>query len=242
MNLKDLQNAEHFGFMHEVHGQVMEVLPAAIDVEKEFATFDAALADEDNSFKIVTKSALTQKLELFDGDRDGIFTGMRGRVKSSLNHYDPETREAAYRLMVLIDGYGSLASESYDRETAGIYNLIKDQRSDKYSDDVDKLNIKDWVDKLEEANNAFEGVMRERYTEQLEKDSATRLRDARLNTDMAYAALRNKVNAGIIFNGPEKYEAFVRELNVRIARFKTTVAQRRGRSAAAADDNEEDNK
>lgn len=228
-----MQNAEHFEFMTQTNELIPAETPVDLDVEVEYPVFKAALADEDRSFRIIAKSPLTQGIGQGDSERDGYLTGFGAQVKAALTHYDPEVADAAYRLKVLTDGYGRLASESYDRETAGIYNLVQDLRSAKYLPDVQKAGLETWVDKLEASNQAFDQMMKQRYSEQSEKDSITRLRAARLTTDEAYAAIRNKINAGIVFNGPAKYQAFVLELNTRIDRFNTAIAQRRGRAAAA---------
>ncbi|MDR2908036.1 MAG: hypothetical protein LBU91_08630, partial [Bacteroidales bacterium] len=46
-------------------------------------------------------------------------------------------------------------------------------------------------------------------------------------TDKAYMALRNRINAGITFNGEAKYRDFVLNLNAHIDRYNSALARRR---------------
>lgn len=240
LHLVSLRNAEHFQLMSETNDLVIRYTPAAIDVVDESAAFFTAFAEEDTSFKILSKSALTAELKLKDAVRDSVDRGMRVITKAlSKYHYDEAVRMAAYRVTVLLDGYGKIASMGYDRETAAILNIAQDLRSDKYAADVQAIGMTDWVDKLEAANQDFAAVMKERYSEQSEKNMLTRMQTARAATDKAYREMCNKINSGVIFLGPDKYEGFINDMNVRINRFKTIVAQRRGRSSSKSEGNAE---
>ena len=239
IRLSALQNAEHFELMSEVINCIQAFDPTKLDIATECPVFEIAFDDEDKSFKIVSKSALTRSIEEEDRNRDALVNGMFDHIKSLSTHYDKKTVDAAYRIAVLCDSYGNLARESYDRETAGINNLLQDLAGEKYAEDVNIINLKEWTARVEKANRSFEAVMNQRYSEQSKKDELTRLRVARLATDDAYRAIRNKINAGIVFNGEEKYKAFVMEVNARIDRFNDTLATRKGR--ADAKKNEEEN-
>ncbi len=239
IRLSALQNAEHFELMSEVINCIKAFDPTKLDIATECPVFEKAFEDEDKSFKIVSKSALTRSIEEEDRNRDALVNGMFDHIKSLSTHYDKKTVDAAYRIAVLCDSYGNLARESYDRETAGINNLLQDLAGEKYAEDVNIINLKEWTARVEKANRSFEAVMNQRYSEQSKKDELTRLRVARLATDDAYRAIRNKINAGIVFNGEEKYKAFVMEVNARIDRFNDTLATRKGR--ADAKKNEEEN-
>lgn len=230
LNLHNLQNGEHYEFMNETNKLIQRFTAEAIDAEALYPAFEAAFADEDRSFQIIQKSDKTRTVESADKTRDITLSGFNAQVKASLNHYEAASAEAAYRLKVLVDGYGNLQSMSYDKQTAGIVNLLQELQG-KYAADVQLLNLTGYVARIEADNTAFINIMQERYTEQSEKAALTRLRTARLATDAAYNAIRNRINAGIIFNGDGKYEAFVLEMNTRVARFKNAVAQRKGRTS-----------
>ncbi|MDR2906441.1 MAG: hypothetical protein LBU91_00415, partial [Bacteroidales bacterium] len=69
----NLTNAEHFQFMTDLNGLIIAKTPEAIDIATEYPEFKAALADEDRSFKIVPKSALTKSIEAADEERDRFY-------------------------------------------------------------------------------------------------------------------------------------------------------------------------
>jgi hypothetical protein len=220
-------NAEHFQFMKDVDGQIMAVTPEAIDLGAEYPEFKDALADEERSFSIVPKSALTLSIEEADAERDRIYVGFAAQLRGLLRHFDPATAQAAYRLSVQWGSYGNLNEATYDQQTAGTHNLILALRSEKFMPDVTLLSLQAWVDALDTANQTFESTLQQRYAEQGQKDALTRLRTARLRTDRAYMAMRSRVNAGITFNGEERYRTFVLNLNAHIDRYNATVARRR---------------
>jgi hypothetical protein len=227
----NLQNAEHFGFMNEVDELVQVHTPEALDVEKEYPEFKKSFTTEDDSFKIVRKSAVTKDVSGADVKRDVVFSGFRTQVKGLRNHFDDSVSSAAYRVTVLIDTYGNLSRETLDKETADIINLLQELKG-KYSADIQLLGLTGWVNELEIRNQEFVALMTQRFTEESEKSAFTALRIARIDVDAKYRAMTGRINAGIIFNGPEKYAAFVNDINVRIARYNNTIAQRKGRAKA----------
>jgi hypothetical protein len=83
--------------------------------------------------------------------------------------------------------------------------------------------MNDWLNKLVEENNAFEELMKERYSETASK-TTFRMRAMRVETDKYYNAIisqiENQCLAGIEIN-----ESFIRELNAVIERFKRILAQ-----------------
>ncbi|WP_256962666.1 DUF6261 family protein [Porphyromonas gingivalis] len=54
--------------------------------------------------------------------------------------------------------YKRLDKKNYRNETELMYKLAEELRSDKYKADVTKLAISTWVDKMDEANRAFDRI------------------------------------------------------------------------------------
>jgi hypothetical protein len=168
-------------------------------------------------------------LEEADRHRDTVYTSFKAQVRVSGNHYDESIRESAYRILVYLDGYGKVPHHGRDKETAELYNIIEDL-NDKYRSDIDNLHLTDWVREIENANQAYEALNANRAQESTEASTLTRLRQARAHTDEAYRVIVERINAGIIFNGLAKYEAFVYAINERINHYNTLIAQRKGRN------------
>jgi hypothetical protein len=228
IDLTRLQNAEHFQFCIEMNELIVKYTPTAIDIQTLYPAFEQAMADEDQSFKIVQKSALSKDIEQADKKRDTTFAGLRAQVKAQVKHFDADTAAAAYRLQVLFDAYGDVARKSLDQETADITNLVQDLNG-KYKTEVETIGFVRWVEQLDTENKSFDTLMKQRFDEYADKSAITRLRTARGAADDAYRAIVARVNAGIVFNGEEKYRPFVLDLNVRIDRYNNTLAQRKGK-------------
>jgi hypothetical protein len=224
-------NSEHIQFMNDVDNIIIPITPEAIDIAKEYPEFKTALTDEEKSFSIISKSALTRNIKEADDNRGRIYSGASIHIKGLQKHFDNATAEAAYRISVLWDGYGNMNMLSYDQQTAGTYSLIQNLKSEKFAADIELLNLQSWIDALETANTAFENIIRQRTNEQSQKNSLTRMRDARMRTDKAYMTIRNRINAAIIFNGEEKYRNVVLRMNATIDRYNTNLARRRGSNA-----------
>jgi hypothetical protein len=215
--------------MFEVNKLFQSHNPITLDVEKQYPVFFTCFTDEDHSFKIIPKSPLTKQLEDADMYRDSIYSSFKSQVRISLKHYDVSIKESAHRLFVYIDGYGSVTRHGRDQETAELYNIIEDL-NDKYRSDIDNLHLTDWVREIESANQTYEALNENRSQESTEASALTRLRQARKHTDESYRVIVERINAGIIFNGLAKYEAFVYAINERINHYNTLIAQRKGRN------------
>ena len=233
-----LHNNEHFEFMSEVDRTITAHTPAAIDIAALYPAFKECFETEDESYKLVVKSAITRRLSELDAIRDNDFVNFRAYVKSLQGHYLDTFREAAYRIMVELNAFGNVHREGNDAETADITNIIQSLRG-KLAAHVATVNINEWVDQLEQSNLAYVEAAGERYEEQSDKNMAIRLRKARLNTDVAYRAIVNRINAGIEFNGPDRYSAFVFDLNARIKHYNNIIATRKGRNATAKNKEDE---
>lgn len=231
LNLHNLQNSEHFQFMSEVSHVIESNNPQNIDVDAEYNTFGQALKTEDEAYKQVQKSAITKTLSEADAECDTMLRGFRSQVSAQQKHFNPTISAAAYRLFVLLDSYGDLSKQSYETQTANTFNLLQDLKG-KYADDVTVLGLNEWVTEIERSLKAFDALMKSRYAESAEKAEVTTLRMVRLDTDKAYKAMSERLNAAIVFNGETKYSKTVTELNVLVKRYKDIVARRKGFAAS----------
>jgi hypothetical protein len=129
----------------------------------------------------------------------------------------------------VFDHYGNVTKKNYDEETAAINSLITDLNST-YSTDVATLGIAGWLTELKANNDAFDALMKSRYTEEATK-TQLRMKQVRKEVDKAYDTIVNRINALIIVNGLRPYAAFVNELNERVDKYNLIIAQREGRNA-----------
>jgi hypothetical protein len=237
INLSSLRNEEHFQFQTEFKNEINLFGAKNLNIETAFATYLPLYEQEEKALQLIRKSAATDQLIEVDKERDDIYRGLADAIKSALKHFDPNKRAAASRLKVLFDQYGNVARKPYDEETAAI-NKIMVEAKGAYAADITTLAISDWFTMLETKNNAFDTIMKSRYSEEAGK-TELRMNQVRLEVDAAYREIMDRIDALILINGTRGYENFTREHNARVEKFSNTLAQRVGRKAKNSDKKEQ---
>ena len=227
IHLAHLRNDEHFQFQTEFRDLVNKFNAEELSVRPQFSAYLPLYAQEDEAFKKIVKSAITAEIQEADKRRDLLFRGMIDANKSTLNHFQKEKQDAAKRLKVLFDTYGNVAQKPLNEETSALYNLLQDLRG-KYADDAEKTHLDEWADELETANKDFDRLVKDRYEESAEKTDLV-LKQVRAQVDDAYRTITDRIDALVIVEGQDKYEGFIKNLNVVIDKYKNTIAQRAGR-------------
>ncbi|MGE0079354.1 MAG: DUF6261 family protein [Bacteroidales bacterium] len=236
INFGRLRNEEHFQFHTEFKSEMERVGAEPLNVVEAFNTYQPLYSKEEEALLLIRKSATTEQLTDADAERDGIFRGIADSVKSWQNHFSPEMRAAAERLKVLLDSYGNVARKPYNEETAAIAKLMLETQNE-YASDVNALGLKEWFTELQTKNTAFDTLMKTRYSEEA-RQTEFRMKSARIELDTVYRTIVERIEALILINGTAGYEEFVRELNVRIEKFNSLLAMRRGRNAKDTDKTE----
>jgi hypothetical protein len=226
------RNDEHLGFMTAIRTTLAKYSPTSIDLTNVLvAQFGDKVNNEDVSYKIVAKSSLTEEISKLDSASDSILVGFTTQIRAFMTHYDPAFQAAANRIMIVYNAFGDIRNKSYVAQTTDVVNFLQELKG-KLNSDVVLLGLQGWVTRIEQANNEFMTVFNARQNEQASKNALTRLRTCRKETDEAYRAIVNRVNAGIAFNGETKYKTFVLDINTTIDYYNNLMAQRRGRAAA----------
>ena len=221
-----LRNEEWFQFFTEFKSLVEQYHPGTLNIEALFAVFVTLYIDADNALEIIRKSATTEQLAEADRSRDIVFRGFSDAVKSASSHFDPAKREAARRLQIVIDHYGNVARQSYDTETASIYNFVQEMNGT-HAAEVATLGLEDWIRQLDADNQAFDALNQTRYTEK-EGMPDLRMNDIRKKIDRNYRDMLDRIDASILLNGETQYAAFVNALNLRIEHYDNIIAIRKG--------------
>ncbi|MDR2414583.1 MAG: DUF6261 family protein [Odoribacteraceae bacterium] len=182
----------------------------------------------------VKKSILTTKIVEQDKVRENTCRGLAMAIKSYLHHANAEKREAATRLQIIIDTYGSMERRTYDDESAAIHDLLTELATTENAALVTLLGIGEWITQLTADNKRFFDLMHERYKEEANRPSSMKAIRAELEETMQ--ALVDRVEAIATLNGidftPELAE-FVKEYNAMATRYKHILAIEKGRRAAS---------
>jgi hypothetical protein len=224
--LNRLRNEEWFNFFTEFKTFVETEFPNVADIEQLFIVLMTLYGQADEALELIRKSNITASIVQLDEVRDNAFNGFNGMVKAGLKHYDNTKREAAERLVVILDHYGNIADRPYNEETAAIGNFTQDIRN-KYAAEVATLELTGWIDELERANNAFEKTVLERNKEYAGKTEIKML-DIRKSADRTYLDIVERIEALTLVNGDERYKTFIKTLNANIDRYITSIKRRTG--------------
>ena len=226
--LINLRNEEHYQFNQDVISLILLQTAAKLGIATEFANYQKSYTLEGDALNVVRHSSITDDLLVADQTRDNIFAGMRDLVKSYNNHFKPDMKAAASRLKVLFETYGNIAMRNINESSGAYSSFIADLRG-AYINDVKLIGLTDWVTELETKNQAYITLKNTRYTEQANRPLVN-MKSIRAEVDAAYRVIVEKVNAMVIVNGEANYKAFILELNQRIDKYTTLMAQRKGRT------------
>jgi len=227
--LHNQRNAAHYQFQTDFNDFVIKYTPQALGIVEDYAAYQPLLQDEGVALVAITKSATTEEIDGADKNRDFTFRGTADKVINSLNHFDPQMREAARRVKIIFDTYGNLAPKPDDEESGLISSLIDDLRT-KVPADIATIQLIDWIAELERLNNAFITLEATRNSEEANR-TELRMKHVRVDVDAAYNKIIKRINALIIVTGEGPYAAFVKELNARIARAQDSIALSKGQAA-----------
>ena len=230
IHFNSMRNDEHYQFVTEFKDLVTLRGSDNLKIVNEFEVFLVCYENEDMSLKLITKSSVTDDIANLDHLRDITFRGMVDTNTAALNHYDPTVAAAARRLKVVTDTYGNLAAKPLNEETSGIHNILQDFMG-KYSADVQKVGLGGWINSLMNYNNSMEGLVKQRNDENAAK-THLRMKECRVETDKAYAAIIERIGAFIVIEGETAYSEFVNKLNSFIDKYNNIIAQRAGRAKA----------
>lgn len=227
-DLHSQRNAAHYQFQTDFNSTIIKYTPRALGIGDDYAAYLPLFDDEGVALVAITKSAATEEIDGADKNRDFTFRGLSDKVTNSLNHFNPEVREAARRVKVIFDAYGNLTPKPDDEESGLITSLIADLRT-KVSAEIVTLEIVDWIDELERLNNVFIALEATRNSEVATR-SELRMKQVRVGVDAAYNKIVKRINALIVVNGEAPYAEFVKELNARISRAKDSTALSKART------------
>ena len=232
--LTRLLNNQHLTFHREFEALITEKNATTLDVATAFTAYQAAIEAEDAAMMKVVKSAITDEKEAADMKRDELLTGSFELIRVTTKHFDATKCAAAKRLAALLSTYQGSDKAEYNDETSRIRNYIQELRSEKYTADATAIGLTEWIEPLEDANEACATLADQYNTEQRDKNASGKVRTLRLATDKAYRALVERINALTLLNGDEKYADLITRWNTRIDAYRNAISRRLGSGAGGS--------
>jgi hypothetical protein len=226
-------NADHITFVKQSQ-QIFLAHASDINAPALISAFADDVVVEEDGYKWIRKSEYTEKKADMDHERDLVIKNIAGIIQISLNHFDPEIREAAKKLDILIKNYGNMTAMDYDGETAAIDSLVNRMLNPEYMYPTAQLNLMEWVNRLREMNELFKEFVDDTEAEILNKPAITQ-RVARINTDAAERKIIARVESLININGEGIFGLMAEQYNIIVTHYNTIVNEHYGRMHSRID-------
>ncbi len=193
--LGKMNNAEHDYF----HRSCCEILAAQAGsitlIAPVVERYRNMYEQEDVAFKLSQRMEETKQLTELDELRDHDFADLKASIEFYLRSRVAEVKEAAEKINFVFDRYKDADKRAYAENTDLIINMLQDLRKEPYPQVVATLKLEEVLRSLENNNNAFDTVYKERALHQREYNETVKLADIRRQVDLQFAELVDQVNA-----------------------------------------------
>lgn len=230
IHLNALQNEEHAGYHTYVSEYLTEDDNANSKVQVQLSDYKLKLGIEKSVLDLTQKNSYTQRVNDADDARDKPIRGFFGVVAGMLHHFNPAVAQAAYNVNLINENFSNITRLSDDKQTQAFDSYIA--AIDAASADIVTLALTDWVVEMKATHAAFLEVVKSRNTEKDDKPNIN-MKQARMDTEAAYNALVDRINAFITIDGDALFTPLVTKINGRIDQYNTSIAQRKGRAKKA---------
>ena len=154
----------------------------------------AAVQAEDEAYRTITRSPLTEQIAEADQVRDNTYIGLRTMVEALGRVGTAAQKEAAPRVLQAMRDYQVSTSENYELESTHIAQLIQQLELQPLSDDCTTLSITALVSQLKTENQQVQTLIAQRNEQQAGID-AQAMQRARQASDLVYVETVMVVNA-----------------------------------------------
>lgn len=225
-NLYNARLMDFYQVMNLTVGYLDKEDIAALQLSEVTTEFKATFVALDKALKQAQKTGFTESIIVADDNRDDIFTGFNGAIRSMTRFPDKEIAQSASLLLLIVEKYGQGITRLPQREESAILtNIITELQSVENTSLLQKTGLTIWVDKLAQANNEFD----ELYTHRTEKEAEfiTGLtRTERANTQAAFEKLTRAIEAYAFINGEAAYKPLADKINTEVANVKQAAKAR----------------
>ena len=154
----------------------------------------AAVQAEDEAYRTITRSPLTEQIAEADQVRDNTFVGLRTMVEALGRVGTAAQKEAAPRVLQAMRDYQVNISEGYELESTHIAQLVQQLELQPLSDDCTTLSITALVSQLKTENQQVQTLIAQRNEQQAGID-AQAMQRARQACDLVYVETVMVINA-----------------------------------------------
>lgn len=232
-------NALHAQFNDRLYEIVGKVQPQLINLPQDMYANWRKLIDLEISINAeIAANAKTKYMVEKDGMRDGQISYLFDDIRNNTRSPFAEKKEAAEKLVLIVNKFTGLQTQAYDVETSNIKSLLKDLRSSENAPLCKVLGLDELINLLEKTNNEFDNIKADRTTERTE-GNLPQSRAARKQTDEICDNVCKVLEVAYLIcthdDGKKQILALIGEMNQYIAETKTTYRQMQ--AAGKSEDN-----
>ena len=154
----------------------------------------AAVQAEDEAYRTITRSPLSEQIAEADTVRDNTFVGLRTMVEALGRVGTQAQKEAAPRVLQAVRDYQVNISEGYELESTHIAQLIQQLEVSPLADDCTTLAVTALVAQLKTENQQVQTLIAQRNEQQAGID-AQAMQRARQAADLVYVETVMVINA-----------------------------------------------
>ena len=210
------------------------------DLGPQLTAWENANNQFDIYLKQEQKSLLTEDIKDLDSVQDDDLVALKGVSRAMMNIPDEEKKQSARRVKLCIDNYDINTEWEYIKEMQLIKQMVDDLQG-RYAADVAALGIGIFVEKLAQSNAAVRAAQIQRENEAAGKTTG-QTRAWRRETEKAYRAFVEMLNARALVFGDANYANFIDLLNASIAHYRQILAVAAGIRAAKNGENSDSSK
>ena len=191
-----------------------------------YTDFHAAAVQYDQVFNPARKSLDTEDIKKGDDERDDSLGAYHEAVLGLQRNPNEAKRQAARLLNLNYDTYKPERGQEYMKETELITQMTTEIRnSQKLSAAIQLLGLEDYLNDLEQKNQAFAQLVKGRTasTEGYQKGAVA---EARVVLEQKYQLLRQMLNVASIYEGDTAYRAFILAVNAIIEHYRQILARK----------------
>ena len=234
--IHSMDNATLLSYMHLVDekAQADSAAPMRQTMGSFYTDFHAACELYDQVFNPARRSLDTEDLKTLDSGRDDAL-GAYHEALIGLQRNPNEAKRQAVRLLLLnYDTYKPSRSQEYMKETELIQQMTTDIRaSQELQAAVALLGLDDYLDDLEQKNQAFAQLMKSR-TAASEGYQKGAVAEARAQLEQKYQLLRQMLNVAAIYEGDAQYRPFLLAVNAEVEHYRQILARKGAGSSSTS--------
>lgn len=191
-----------------------------------YTDFHAAAVRYDQVFNPARRSLDTEDLKALDDARDDSLGAYHEAVLGLQRNPNEAKKQAARLLNLNYDTYKPERGQEYMKETELVSQMTTSIRgSQELSAAILLLGLDDYLDDLEQRNQAFAQLMKSR-TASTEGYAKGAVAEARAALEQKYQLLRQMLNVAAIYEGDTQYRDFLLAVNAVVEHYRQILARK----------------